>query len=236
LKWGGGYGGTEAIGRKRAMSGEEFQKEKIRKAKLSAIERFFEKWEQRVGFLLELFASGHEEEALLLACCYIEALGNALYWDARGSNYNFVRVLKEHSGEERFQHIHPQQLRIGLAEARQKRVQKIGNTLDKVLGKFDRKLYTEDEILALLSSHVDASELEELKQNLWRGTLAAFAYQRIRSEHVHTVSGPIAFMPSDGTDLPDFLLLYGALQRIFQAAMERSVTSVRWFGHDKHLS
>jgi hypothetical protein len=79
----------EGIGRKPAMSGEEFQKEKIRKEKLSAIERFFEKWEQRAGFLLELFASGHEDEALLLCCCYSEAFGNALYWDAKGNNYNF---------------------------------------------------------------------------------------------------------------------------------------------------
>jgi len=81
-------------------------------AYLEVMKEFFGKWVARVTFLDQLAAQGHEEEALLLACCYVETLGNSLYADKREeSKRTFVRVLAEHGGNAAFGLVHPNQLR-----------------------------------------------------------------------------------------------------------------------------
>jgi hypothetical protein len=40
------------------------------------IKAYFDDLEQRIAFLRELQAAEHENEALMLCCCYIEALGS----------------------------------------------------------------------------------------------------------------------------------------------------------------
>lgn len=213
------------------MGHEEPRKETAQAAKLSVIRSFFGEWEQRTAFLKMLFNNDHKSEALLLCCCYIEGFGNGLYGEDR-PQYNFVRVLKEHGGDKTLSRIHPEELRIGLARANSKMVRKIGAKLDNVLPKAQKKLYTENEILRFVKRYLTDNEKETLRQHLWRGSLAAFAYRRIRSEQVHTLIGPVQFMsPSDNTPFPEFLELYQALTRILQAVKEVSLISGKWFGH-----
>jgi hypothetical protein len=166
------------------MSGEAAVRDENREGKLRAIEAYFEDLQRRSDFLEELDRKGHRSEALLLCCCYIEALGGNLYWPDEGSARNFVRLLQEHGGEELLWHIHPKQLRIGLSGAGSRR-QGIGQKLDRVLTEAEGRLYTEDQILALAGSCLTGEELDTLKQNLWRGTLAAVVYSRIRGPLIH---------------------------------------------------
>lgn len=62
------------------------------------IARFFDDLADRVEFLQTLRDTGHEDDAFLLACCYID--GIAAWW--RGGNKprkRFARVLAKHGGE-----------------------------------------------------------------------------------------------------------------------------------------
>jgi hypothetical protein len=54
----------------KSLSGEEVQKEEW-----AMIQAGFNDLEKRVKLLPELKKMGFEEEALLLCCCYIEAMG-----------------------------------------------------------------------------------------------------------------------------------------------------------------
>lgn len=219
------------------MSGKELEKEQNRRAKLRLIKASFEDMKQRIAFLVKLNRTGHKKEALLLCCCYIEGFGNNLYWPDEQSTWNFVRILKEYGGEEVLWHIHAMQLWIGLDEARSKQVRKIGEKLRPLLEKAKGRLYTEEEIVTLAEAALPADDLNTLKRNLWRGTLAALAYNRIRSRLVHKLSGgDITFDETTfkGKPVPplDFSLFYRALRRIFQEVKRLSLTSGKWYGHD----
>lgn len=220
------------------MGEQQSEREQNRRAKLQFIEAYFRDLEQRSDFLLDLIKTDHRAEALLLCGCYIEGLGNNLYWPDERSAWNFIRVLREHGGEEVLGHIHVKQLRNGLADAKSKLVQRIGQKLNGVLTAAEGRLYTEQEILALVEPAITADELETLRRNLWRGTLAALAYRRIRSPLVHELSTRqgVSFDRTTfrGEPVPDLDLriLYPALRRILQAMRGLSLASERWYGHD----
>jgi len=207
--------------------------------KLEFMEAYFKGLNNKITFLKELFDDGHKEEALLLCCCYIEGLGNQLYWPTDGSCRNFVYILKEHSIKKILWHIHPKQLQIGLSEARNSRVREIGKKLEAILieARKANVLYPEKEILLLSETVLKVDELEKLSQNLWRGTIAAIAYDRIRSELVHRLGAvDVSFsnMTFEGHALPniDFELLYSPLMHVFVYVKELSLSSGKWFGHD----
>ena len=201
--------------------------------KLFLIESFFEKLERRTQFLSNLFESGHNEEALLLCCCYIEGFGNWLYGKYRPT-YNFVRVLKEYGEVSKFSLILPEFLKTEITEAIRKRNRQVPVEVINILAHADKRLYTEDEILALLQSVLNRKECEQIKRHFWRGTLAVFAYRRIRSENVHWLVGPTKFAPfADGTYFPEFEEFYAALSNIVNKAKQLSLNSRRWFGHDE---
>jgi len=216
------------------MSGKKSEKEQNR---LRLIKASIEEVKQRIAFLVKLTRSGHKKEALLLCCCYIEGFGNHLYWSDEQSAKNFVRILKECGGEEVLWHIHAKQLWIGLDEARSKQVHKIGEKLRPLLEKAEERLYTEEEIVTLAKAALPADDLNKLKLNLWRGTLAALAYKWIRSRLVHELSAsPIEFrgITFRGNPVPplDFPLLHRALLRVFQKMESLSLTSGKLYGHD----
>ena len=87
------------------------------KAKAGFIKAYFDDLAQRSTFLAELAETGHQKEALLLCCCYIEGIANHLCWPGSRNKQNFVRVLKEYGGEEVLCRIHPGQLRRSLDNA-----------------------------------------------------------------------------------------------------------------------
>lgn len=210
--------------------------DKNKKAKLQYIRAFFEEMGQRTAFLQELFQNGHRHEALLLCCCYIEGMGNDVYYPDEGSKRNFVRIFEKYSGNELFWYIHPKQLQRGLADARSSRLQRVGKKLDDMIAKLERRLYSKNEILESAKPLIDKSELKIVEGNLWRGTFAAIAYDRIRNEAVHRLGATdISFQDTtfNGKPVPDldFRLLYPALQNVLEAVKEESLKSNNWFGN-----
>ena len=202
-------------------------------AKLSAMISFFESWENRLHFLKDLFEQNHQNEALLLSCCYIEGFANQIYSDER-SNWNFYRILKEHGGDYNLLCIHPEELKIGLSIVKNKNIREIGKKIDEALSGVEKRLYDIEEMFNIIVPNLPEEEATKLKNHLWRGTLASFAYRRIRCEHVHNLIGPRQFLSlTDDTDFPDFNCLYAALMRIFKAIRKMSIESGKWFGNDQ---
>src|SRR3990172_8931391 len=83
-------------------------------AKKGFIEAFFEDLRQKAALTDRLFAEHHEDEARLLVCCYIEALGNGLDASTGNGARNFVTVLVEHGGDPVLALIHPKLLHTSL--------------------------------------------------------------------------------------------------------------------------
>ncbi len=184
---------------------------------------------EKIARLEEFFNSGRGEEALLLCCCYIDGLAAELYWPKKQSNRNFVRALCEHGGEDALRHIHPRQLKIGFEASGAPKVQQLGERVVAAWGKAQDKLYSEEEVCALLRDRLTPPAYGMLKGNLWRGTLANTAYQKLRIPLVHRLGAPdaVTFPETEfgGQRVPDldFRLLYRALVRIFETARRLSV-------------
>jgi len=202
------------------------------------IDAFFDALDKRIEFLAELENSGHEQESLLLCTCYIDGLGQSLYWPDERSNLCFVHVLKEFGGEEILSQIHPRMLREAMAQLKSKMAKRILSKVDSRLRQVYGQLKDETEVVAMLGPLLSAEELTWLKDELWRGTLAAIAYKKIRGSSVHNLGAPggIYFDRTThrGRSVPtiDFEMLHGCLRRISLAARTRSTSSAKWFGHD----
>jgi len=214
----------------KSSSGDGHQKEEW-----AMIEAGFNDFEKRVNLLLELNKKGYEEEALLLCCCYIEAMGN-LYFRDGGREYNFYRALKNFGEEEVFTYIHLKQLWIGLRSA--KSLREIGQKIGVTLRKAANKLLTHEEILALVAHLLNKEEMTKFNDNLWRGTLAALAYERFRNPAVHELGGEKSFYFDKTTfkgelaPVLDFLLLYNGMLNIFKKLRKISTETGTYFGQN----
>src|SRR4051812_46272776 len=83
-------------------------------AKKEFIQAFFDDLEKRIQFTDTLFAEEHRDEARLLCCVYIEALGNGLEGNTLGGAATFTKVLELYGGEPLLSLIHPKALRESL--------------------------------------------------------------------------------------------------------------------------
>ena len=75
------------------------------------IKAYYDDLGMRISFLKDLSNDGHMNEALMLCCCYIEALGSRQYHDSDRKAKNYSKILEEYSCNEIFALIHPKQLK-----------------------------------------------------------------------------------------------------------------------------
>jgi hypothetical protein len=214
----------------RSLSEEENQKEEW-----AIIQAGFNDLEKRTKLLPKLKKIGFEEEALLLCCCYIEAMGN-LYFRKEGNQHNFYYILKKFGGEEPLIYIHPKQLWIGLIST--KNLRGIGEKIGITLKGAKKKLYTEEQALTLVANLLNKKEMTKLRSNLWRGTLAVLAYEWFRNPAVHELGGAKSFS-FEGTTFKgkpapvlDFSLLYRGMLNILRNMSEISAKTKTYFGQD----
>ena len=205
-------------------------------AKLSFIEAFFDGLKERIAYLRELNEGGHDSEAMLLCCCYIDGLANHLYTGDDGSHRNFVRAIREFGDTEWLTRIHIRQLRESFDKMRSNRAQEALVLLQSLPTNDLLDLPTRDDFLAQIPSSTDDSLVGWLREQLWRGTLASIVYTRLRVPSVHGLGAPggISFEDSriDGSQVSeiDFDVLHKVVERICTAARDLSVRSVQWFG------
>ena len=198
--------------------------EENRRAWLEVSGLAFDRAERRCCFLKELYDSDHKKEALLLCLCYIDGLACYGWPEIRGSKRRFVHVLARHGGDATLADISPSWLLRALRQL--KSYKALAGEIEPVLGGVEGRLHQPNEILNLLRPDITADEVKRLSKELWRGSLAAIAYEELRCALVHelfAVDG-IRFEPRDspGEALTlDFRMLYRYLQRLLPIAWQR---------------
>jgi hypothetical protein len=210
----------------------------ITEARQEVMREHFAMWEARAEFLNQLAAQEHEEEALLLACCFIETLGNSLYGaNKEGSKRTFVRVLVEHGGSPAFAGLHPEGLRRWLHSWQGRKKSALAAKLDGPLKQTVGKLLSEEEMLDALDQYVEPNEREWLKPHLWHATYAAILFTSVRSEAVHNfpaINVTFGLTVFNGEPLPDldYTLVGPALKAVLAHCREVSLASGKYYGHD----
>lgn len=215
------------------------------KAKLEFIRAFFDDLDAKIAFLDDLHKKGHRDEAQVLCACYIDWLSSALYWPEECNNFNFVRVLKEHGGEDIFSYIHPKMLEDSLHKKINRNPSKPNRKWAEIIRKVSPALqraqvrfYKDLEIVDLLTPLANSSEIEAIKNELWRGTFAAIVYYQFRIPSVHGLgpSDGITFDKSTFKGKPvlaiEFSMMKDCLKRIAHIARQITVSTGKWFGHD----
>ena len=207
-------------------------------AKLGFIEAYFDELSRRIEFLRELRATGHENEAMLLCCCYIDGLANYLYWPDSAGHRSFVHAVREFGPHEFLARIHPTQLREAIARRTGRRAGVALSIVEQLESEFAGALMQQEVVERFIAEHADAEIQAWIGKNLWRGTLASIAYESLRVPSVHNLgaAGAISFGQGnvDGDGIPniDFEILLDTLQPIYDEARQRSITTNQWFGHD----
>jgi hypothetical protein len=214
--------------------------DKDRLAKLRFIGAFFQDLEKKADYVMELYAAEHRDEAHILCSYYIQWLASALYWPEERKDFNYVRVLKKYGGKGVFSSIHPKMLDSALRRMKAQGPEwaAIYSKVSPELQKIAERLYDEQEIVALLETLLEHPELDDVKNELWRGTVAAIVYDRFQISSIH------GFRPPDGTTFDnttyqdesapviDVFVLRGCLKAIIKVAREISMQTAQWFGHD----
>jgi hypothetical protein len=206
-------------------------------AKQAVMGEYFDKWAQRMAFLDQLAASDHADEALLLACCYIDALANNLYPGDEGSHRKFVRVLSEHSNNSVFAAVYPPEILAFLASRDASWAKQFHDRLASHLKSLVGPLLGEDAFLGALQPPLNAQECEHLRRHLWRGTIASVLYTHVRSEAVHNfppmnvVFGVSVFGGEPMRDL-NYHLVGPAAKAVLTVCHDISLSTGKYYGHD----
>ncbi len=204
-------------------------------AKQQLIESFFNDLQKRADFTTRLMEDGNASEAMLLCCCYIEALGNWLDGSGSIGMRNFAVALKNHSGEP----IHALILQTLLTNALplKSAAPSDRSQLNDVMAKLPQyEAFTEAELMEVLSKSLSPTALVFVRNECWRATVAAATYSRVRSLGAHWLgtSRSLTFSKATykGSPLPEigFTELRQALDRIIAHARQLSLSTNKWFG------
>ena len=151
------------------------------------IQAYFDDLEKRIAFLKELYNGHHTDEALMLCCCYIEALGSRQYHDSNRKAKNYYRILVESSGNNIFALVHPKQLKNVLKD---KKLFKANiDQIDPIIDGFGKELIPQKGVSDSLAHVVTGEQMKWLNDNLFKGTMAAISYDRVRELWGHPLKG-----------------------------------------------
>jgi hypothetical protein len=190
------------------------------------IQAYFDELEQRIAFLKELNEGGHKSEALMLCCCYIEALGTRKYHEPEKKSKNYSQVLQEYGGNDLFEFVHPEQLKRVLAN--QKLFKPNFFNIEPIINSFGNELLSKEVVVKRLLRAITREQLAWLRDNMFKATIAAVSYEWVRGNLVHHIgTGDVTFDETmiKGNAVPDlnFELLYPALRNIFLRIKDESL-------------
>ncbi len=202
-------------------------------AKRHFIEAFFDDFEERRRFVDTLLQQGHDIEATILCCAYIEGIANNLFPESTDSARNFSRVLAEHGADPFLTAIHPRFLLDALPRKRAADRQCVAAL--KPLLADSVPLCQPQDILSSLSESVSTEAREVIQANLWRGSIANLAYVHIRSAMFKRGMGSpsISFSGQsfEGGPAPNLTTqrLCGALRSVLRSARDISFETNKWY-------
>jgi hypothetical protein len=201
-------------------------------AKANFIKAYFDDLQSRIAFLPELYEMRRKDEALMLCCCYIEALGSRQSRQPERKAANYCAVLAEQGKNEIWRLIHPKQLRNVLAD--NGLFKPSLQQLEPVINQVGNELIEPEYMRAKLDPMLNHQQRRWVGNNLFKGTIAYISYERIRSELVHDISGgPISFSETfyKGNPVPelDFDILYASLRHIVASSQELAISRNKWW-------
>jgi hypothetical protein len=145
-----------------------------------------------------------------------------------------------------FSYIHPKMLELWISNLAYRDLTKPGRKWEAIfkkisplLQKASGKLYSSQEMIAFLSPSLTKDELIKIEKELWRGTFAAIVYSQMRLPSVHGFGPPDALSfdktTFKGKQVPPigFSMMHASLKRIVSATKELSLSTGKWFGHDR---
>lgn len=200
--------------------------------KTEFIKSYYADLQKRIAFLAELHNMRRKDEALMLCCCYIEALGSRESSEPERKAKNYCDILAKHGRNEIWRLVHPKQLTNVLANNGLFKDSLDG--LVPLIGEFGTQLVELEQVRAKLDPALTAQQRSWVDNNLFKGTIANISYERIRSELVHDLSAAsISFSETlyKGEAVPDlnFETLYTSLRHIVNASQERAIANGKWW-------
>lgn len=209
-------------------------------AKQSQMGAYFDAALERVAFLDELVARGRESEALTLCLIYIDRFAQLLHWPRKSVGKNIVDALCKHDRHPFLSLVHPLEM-IRAMNAMNDPWRSRAATLKTHFPGPQYELMDPLKFLKSISSSLTSAELADLRQELWRGTIAAVAYYWMRIPSVHGFgSSPSLHFDNTkyrGVDAPQLNLhvLKSPLRSMIEEARSRSIAACEWFGDDRIL-
>ena len=206
------------------------------KAKREFIDALFEDLHAKIDRLDEFFEQGHHDEAMTLCCVYLDGIANNVYPDSDRSAFNFVQLLREHGEDTELDLISPLALVRWIKDERPTRAN-VADNVSQALATKMTELRDEDALIGELGKLLTGDDLEYVKKEVWRGSVAYVAYRRLRVPFIHQIRGYSAVVVGSaaGKDEEisvDFRSLHTALKRIARTFHDLSRRKVKWFGHD----
>lgn len=210
-------------------------------ARIILIEAYFKHLESKLE-IIRAIAEISEEQALMLCCCHLEALGARQYQEAKYTdpprkaipNYSksaaFTRVLAEHSGYGFWNKIHP----IGLLSYLPKIFDPDMRDYRIALVEIGYELREEDFVTeAILHFFRNSKQREWFENHCHKGNLGNIAYSKVRSEIVHNITHqPISFAAKwQGERLPDidYGLMIECLENVISSLKAISLETRRFW-------
>lgn len=208
--------------------------------KFDFIVEYFEDLDRKIEALPRLADHGFEDEALTLCLVYIDGLAQALYWPDERNGVNFVRALCEHSGDLEFGLVHPLQLARAL-EAMKPAWHPIAAAVRAAFPGPSYELSEVTSVLNALNGRLATAQLTVLAPEVWRGTIAAIAYYRMRIPAVHQLGAATISFDSSNVDGKsarplDLARLQRAARMLAAEVRRRSLHAGEWFGMGSDLA
>ena len=211
--------------------------DKNQQAKREVIATFFDNTEARVAFLSELAQTGHKSEAMTLCLTYIDSFAQWLCWPATTTGRNFVEAVIQFGDEPLMGLAHPFQAvhAFGSMKASWKA---IAEQIDHTFPRPPYELLPVTTFLDMLVDVLTSAELKQLRQEVWRATIANVVYQSLRNPSVHAFGASSGIWLSQttyqGSSVPPvgFHQLLRCVRGLVNEAHRRSETNWQWFGND----
>lgn len=211
------------------------------RAKRDFINSFHSRAEERLAFLPRLFSDGHREEAKTLCLSYIDSFSQWLEWPRDKSGQNFVKAVVSFGGDSVMGLVHPLQA-IRAFHQMKPFWKGIATRIEGIFTGPNYELLEQSEFLLRLAPSMSTDELTKVKEELWRTTMAAIAYFRLRNPSIHSFgAGPdISFSNTtyQGSPVPvlDFHRLYKIALNLHSELHRRSDATGQLFGKDEIIS
>jgi hypothetical protein len=212
-------------------------------AKHDWMNSFHRQAEERLAFLPRLFSDGHREEAMTLCLSYIDSFSQWLEWpsDKSKTGQNFVKAVVGFGEDPLMVLVHPLQAVRAFNEMHGF-WKELASRIESIFAGPNYELLEQSEFLSRLAPRMSKADLSNVKEELWRTTMAALAYFRLRNPSIHSFgAGPEISFPNtvhQGNVVPvlDFKRLLSIAVNLHSELRRRSDTTGQWFGNDEIIN